>query len=140
MSQPIKEFKLIVAGGRTFSNPHLLQEVVTDFANSKGENTAVSIVTGMAKGADMFAYEFAKQNNIVTHEFPADWNNIDVPNALVRYRNGKPYNTLAGINRNHVMGDFADGLIAFWDGQSRGTKDMINYMKSLNKEVHIVYY
>ena len=34
----------------------------------------------------------------------------------------------------------ADGLLAFWDGQSRGTKQMIEYMRSLNKPVHIIHY
>ena len=35
------------------------------------------------------------------------------------------------------MGNYADVLIAFWDGSSRGTKHMIDYMKSLNKQVFI---
>ena len=36
------------------------------------------------------------------------------------------------------MGDFADILLAIWDGKSRGTKQMIDYMKSLGKPVHVV--
>ena len=38
------------------------------------------------------------------------------------------------------MGDYADYLVAFWDGKSRGTKDMINYMKGLGKHGKVVLY
>ena len=31
----------------------------------------------------------------------------------------------AGMIRNSQMADYADGLIALWDGESRGTKNMI---------------
>ena len=36
------------------------------------------------------------------------------------------------------MGDYADSLIAFWDGKSPGTKDMIEYMRKQNKYVEVV--
>ena len=42
--------------------------------------------------------------------------------------------------RNKEMGMFSDALLAFWDGQSRGTQQMIQYMGTLNKPVHIVRY
>ena len=36
------------------------------------------------------------------------------------------------------MGDYADYLIAFWDGKSKGTLDMINYMQQLGKHGTII--
>jgi hypothetical protein len=78
----------------------------------------------MARGADALGYQFAKTNNIMVYEFPADWSQ------------GKS----AGFKRNAQMGDFSDGLLAFWDGQSRGTKGMIEYMQRLGKPVHVVRY
>ena len=42
--------------------------------------------------------------------------------------------------RNGEMAEYADMLIAFWDGKSVGTQDMINKMKKLGKEVKIIYY
>ena len=110
----MKEFKLIIAGGRDFTDTKLLSGVIDQLVN-RGElkDYAVSIVTGMARGADMLAH------------FPADWNQ---------------YGKRAGFIRNKQMGDFADGLLAFWDGQSRGTKQMIEYMQSLGKPTHIVRY
>jgi len=38
------------------------------------------------------------------------------------------------------MGQFADGVLAFWDGQSKGTKNMIDYMTNLKKLVMVVNY
>jgi hypothetical protein len=39
-----------------------------------------------------------------------------------------------------TMGNIAHGLIAFWDGRSRGTSHMIQYMQSLNKPTMVVSY
>lgn len=38
------------------------------------------------------------------------------------------------------MGDYADELIAFWDGKSTGTKDMIEYMQKLKKPVEVIIF
>lgn len=35
------------------------------------------------------------------------------------------------------MGDYADALIALWDGQSKGTKGMIDYAKKKGLEVYV---
>lgn len=36
------------------------------------------------------------------------------------------------------MADNAEGLIAFWDGKSRGTSQMIDYAKKKGLMVHTV--
>jgi hypothetical protein len=38
------------------------------------------------------------------------------------------------------MAKVANGLIAFWDGKSHGTKHMIETMQKLNKPVRIIRY
>lgn len=119
------EFKLIVAGGRNFTDYDLLSKVIIDLATIEYPELAISIVSGMAKGADSLGYIFAIKHNVAKYLFPADWNK---------------YGKRAGYIRNREMGNFADGLLAFWDGKSRGTKHMIEYMGSLNKPVHIVHY
>lgn len=115
--------KLIVAGGRDFSNEELLISTLCKFADSTPD--AVEIVSGMAKGADLIAYEFARNNRIVCHSFPADW---------------ETYGKSAGFRRNAEMADFADRLLAFWDGESRGTKNMIELMKIKGKPVEVILY
>ena len=118
------EFKLIVAGGRDFNDAVLLERVLIALADVDYADMALSIVSGMARGADALGYQFAQANGVKCYEFPADWDT-----------HGKR----AGFIRNKQMGDSADGLLAFWNGSS-GTEHMISYMQSLTKPVHIVYY
>lgn len=121
------EFKLIVAGGRDFTDYNRCARAITDLATSKDlyGNYNVSIVSGMAKGADTLGADFAKLNRVKVYKFFADWDQ---------------YGKQAGFIRNEAMGTFADGLLSFWDQQSRGTEHMIRYMQSLGKPVHIVNY
>lgn len=119
------EFKLIVAGGRDFTDAKMLDKAILDLAEGEYADKAISIVSGMARGADMLGYMFAVNHNVVVYQFPAEWDK---------------YGKRAGFIRNKQMGDFADGLLAFWDGSSKGTKQMIEYMQSLQKPVHIVRY
>ncbi len=136
-----KEFKLIVAGGRDFNDYDRLHAKLFAVAEEAGAEREISIVSGMARGADALAHYFAQQENVKCYEFPADWDDLEVPGARIKHtRHGKPYNAVAGHIRNRAMGDFADGLLAFWDQRSRGTKGMIDYMTSLGKPVLIEYY
>lgn len=84
-----------------------------------------TIVCGEAKGADTLGRNYAYANNIKIKSFPADW---------------QTYGQNAGMIRNGEMAEYADMLIAFWDGKSVGTQDMINKMKKLEKEVKVIYY
>lgn len=79
----------------------------------------------MARGADLLAYQFAKDCDEEVLEFPADWNK---------------YGKRAGYLRNAQMAQIADGLLAFWDGKSKGTEHMIKTMQALNKPVQIISY
>lgn len=121
----MQEFKLIVAGGRDFNDYDYLSRVLYAMADVELADKAVSIVSGMARGADALGYRFAKEHDIVVYEFPADW---------------ESYGKYAGYYRNKQMGNFSDGLLAFWDGKSRGTKHMIEYMQGLGKPVQVAEY
>ena len=68
------------------------------------------VVIGCAQGADSHGETVARSMGIPVARFPADW---------------KQYGKSAGIRRNAQMAEYADALIAVWDGQSRGTKNMI---------------
>ena len=120
-----QEYKLIVAGGRDFMDYSLLVEELEKLANTTLQDKAVSIVSGMARGADSLAYHYARTNNIHVYQFPADWN---------KYGKG------AGYKRNEAMGRMADGVLAFWDGKSRGTKHMIEAMTLMGKDVFTITY
>jgi hypothetical protein len=100
------------------------------------------LVSGMCHGVDFLAYEYVKENhNIPIYECPADWYNVNVyPRLIKRNSLGVKYNVLAGYIRNQKMAEYADALIAFIKDESRGTKDMINRMKKLNKLVSVYVY
>ncbi|MGL4252945.1 MAG: hypothetical protein ACRCR2_02650, partial [Fusobacteriaceae bacterium] len=75
-----------------------------------------------------------------TKEFPADWQDMSEPCVVKYTRTGSAYNALAGMKRNTQMMEAACSLIAFWDGHSRGTKDMIDKMTKANKRVRVIKY
>jgi hypothetical protein len=103
--------KLIIAGSRDITNYDALKAA---FAWTELKLDGLEIISGCARGVDSLAIEFAEEHNLILHKFPADWKT-----------NGKA----AGFIRNQQMADFADSLLALWDGSSRGTQDMINRAK-----------
>ena len=114
--------KLIVAGGRDFSNRTLLYAVLDDFRRKFRIDT---ILSGFAKGADTLGAEYASERSIPVKSYPADWD-----------KNGNA----AGYIRNAEMGKDADAAICFWDGKSKGTKHMIHTMKRQNKPCYVFDY
>lgn len=121
----VQEFKLIVAGGRDFNDYALLSKTLNELVNDEYADKAVSIVSGMARGADALAHRFAMENGVAVYGFPADW-----------YKHGKS----ASYQRNKEMALFADGLLAFWDGKSKGTKHMIDTAKRLHLPTIVMPY
>ena len=112
--------KIIVAGGRDFQNYKHLEKVM-DYYNKKGQ--VDEIVCGGANGADYLGSVWANANGIKVEYMDADW---------------KKFGKGAGPIRNKEMADYADSLVAFWDGESRGTKHMITTMEKLGK-ANVVY-
>lgn len=135
--------RLIVAGGRDFNDFDYGFKCI-DHMTSNTPKAIITIVCGGAKGADTCGerwYEYNKELGVKIKYFIPDWSNINTPDAIIKTNKfGNKYNARAGIDRNHAMGDFATHLIAFWDGKSKGTKDMINYMKSLDKPCKVFNY
>lgn len=117
-------FKIIIAGGRSFDDFDLLQKKL-DLYFSKLDPSRLEIVSGGAKGADSLGESYAKLNSIKLKRFPADWD---------KYGKG------AGFRRNSEMANYANGLVAFWDGSSKGTLHMINLAKSKGLKIKIVKY
>jgi glycerophosphoryl diester phosphodiesterase len=97
--------KVIIAGGRNITDYNVVK-----IAYHKSGLQATEIVSGAAKGVDYLGELFAKNNGISIKRFPADWNK---------------YGKRAGPLRNLEMAEYADALIAVWDGESKGTSNMI---------------
>ncbi len=80
------------------------------------------IVSGGARGIDSCAKEYAIKSNLKLTEF------------LPQY---DKYGRQAPLLRNLDIIDYADEVIAFWDGRSHGTKFVIDNCKDKNKKVKI---
>lgn len=95
---------------------------VGDLENYLSENVT-EIVSGGAKGIDKDAETYAKANNIKMTVFLPQYD---------RYGRGAP------IVRNKQIVDYADRVVAFWDGMSRGTLSVIEYCKKQGKSITII--
>lgn len=105
--------KVIIAGSRDFcSEEHykLLEAQMDQLVLSLG--LPDEIVSGGARGADKLGERYASENGIGIARFVPDWDGL-----------GKR----AGFVRNQDMGNYGDTLVAFWDGQSKGTRHMIEF-------------
>lgn len=81
------------------------------------------IVSGGAKGVDTCAREYANNHGIKLTEF------------LPQY---KLYGRGAPLKRNLQIIEYADTVLAFWDGESKGTAFVIENCKKLSKEVRVI--
>lgn len=118
-------FKVIVAGSRGFSNYRLLREKCNKFLREKRKECNIIIVSGHARGADTLGEKYAQDEGFALEIYPAQWKKL-----------GKQ----AGYRRNEQMAEVADALIAFWDGESKGTKHMIDIMNAKSLQVKVVEY
>lgn len=113
--------KLIVAGSRNFNDYKLLKEKLNFFLQNV--QSPIEIVSGTAKGADMLGEQYANEMGYSVKQFPADWDK---------------YGKSAGYRRNKTMAEYADALVAFWDGKSKGTKHMISIAEQKGLKIRTV--
>jgi hypothetical protein len=109
--------KVIIAGSRNISDYMLVVNAV----KSSGYDIT-TVISGCAVGVDRLGELWARTNNIPIIEMPANWN-----------RDGKK----AGPIRNKEMALVADAAVIIWDGESTGTRNMIDCMIKLKKPYHI---
>jgi len=114
--------QVIVAGSRSFTDYSLLERKLTHLFSRCA--SSIGIVSGMARGADRLGERYAAQHGMRITRFPADWDR---------------YGKSAGYRRNSEMAQFADALVAFWDGRSRGTGHMIDLAHEHGLRVRVVH-
>ena len=82
------------------------------------------IVSGGAVGVDACAAEYAKKHGIKLTVF------------LPQYAR---YGRAAPIVRNKEIVDYADRIVAFWNGKSKGTQSVIQYAKQREKPCEVIF-
>lgn len=125
MREPPK--RVIVCGPRTWTDRKRIADRFFDLG-LETENLSCTIVHGQARGADRIAGQEAAKLGFIVEPHPAKW---EEHGSDCSCPPGKPVCKVAGPRRNRLMASLgADLCIAFWDGMSTGTKDMVNVAKA----------
>lgn len=100
--------KTIIAGSRGITDREMvsfhLSLIVPDDLH------ITEVVSGTAAGVDTLGEQWAEDWDIPVKRFPAEW---------------EKYGKRAGHIRNDEMARYAEACVIFWDGESNGTRDMI---------------
>lgn len=97
--------RVAIVGSREYPDLELVRQFVRKLA---AKYPRATVVSGGAQGVDQAAEAQAGRLGLKTLIFPADWDR---------------YGRSAGFRRNTTIVEHADVVVAFWDGQSRGTLD-----------------
>ncbi len=114
--------KVVIAGCRDYNNYDEAKGYIDFCLSNVKKDYDIVIVSGCAGGADALGERYALENGFGIEKYPAEWSK---------------YGRSAGPRRNKQMAEISDLVICFWDGESRGTKSMIDYAKILNKPIRI---
>lgn len=115
--------KAFICGSRDFKDMSFFDKTLFDIFKTRG--FASQIISGGAYGADTLAIKYAELWEIPCSVILPDWN-----------RWGK----YAGFKRNEEMIALSpDLVIAFWDGESKGTKNTIGLAKKAKIKTIIIY-
>ena len=119
----VPEYRVIIAGSVSFQDYDLLRAKCDAILSEKQRTHNVVVISGTARGADRLGERYAREKGYRLRQFPADWDT---------------HGRSAGPIRNGEMAKNADALIAFWNGHSSGTKNMIETAKRYDLPVRII--
>lgn len=115
--------KLAIVGGRDFRSYGIMCEVLAGLGLNS--STVSAVICGGAVGADTMGSFWADHNGIKVVYFKPNWDK---------------FGRQAGMNRNVEMAKAADQVVAFWNGFSPGTGNMIDISRKMNKLLHVEDY
>lgn len=105
--------RVAVIGSRTFSDYEFLKETLSHIYITE-------MISGGALGADQLAERYAKEKNIPIRIIPHTVL-TDIPD----------------LSRTYSIINQAQVVIAFWDGKSQGTCDLVKYAQKVGKPVSV---
>ena len=114
---------ILVSGSRDFPHPHLVRQTIQNLITPED-----ALMHGCARGVDTWAGETAHACGATVLRRPANWD---------------LYGKRAGYLRNEQMFEEARQhpnllVLIFWDGQSHGTKHMIDLCSKARLPHHII--
>ena len=118
-----EEYRVIIAGSSGFDDYTLFENKCNHFLSEKIKTHNVIILEGTSYRTQNLIQKFSYENNLIVVPYDAEW--------------GK-YDRDAGYKSNEKMIKIADALIAFWDGQSKFTEDLIKSAKNNGLKVKVI--
>lgn len=104
-------YRIIIAGSRSITDSNFVFNEIDKIISRLPKDADIEIISGLAEGVDTIAVEYCVEKDLKCIGFPAEW---------------EVYKKRAGYIRNDFMAWYATHAIIFWDGDSRGTKSMID--------------
>lgn len=116
--------RVVVYGSRNYYNYDEAKRYI-DFCISKIRyKYTLVFVSGGCRGADSLGERYARENGFELEIYNAEW---------------EIYGNRAGPLRNKIMAETGDYFICFWDGNSKGTANMIYFVNLQNKPIKIKF-
>lgn len=103
---------IAIVGSRDYAD----RDQINAYVDSLPPETV--IVSGGARGVDSWAVERAKKRKMSVRVLNADWDT---------------YGKAAGMIRNSEIVAQSDRVVAFWDGESRGTQNTMHKAQKAGK-------
>lgn len=110
-----EEYRVIIAGSSGFDDYTLFENKCNHFLSEKIKTHNIIILSGTSYRISSIINWYSYEHNLITIPFDAEW--------------GK-YGQCAGNISNEKMINCADAVIAFWDGKSKFTKNLIDMAKA----------
>ena len=110
-----EEYRVIIAGSSGFDDYTLFENKCNHFLSEKIKTHSIIILSGTSYRISSIINRYSYEHNLITIPFDAEW---------------EKYGQCAGNISNEKMINCADAVIAFWDGKSKFTKNLIDMAKS----------
>lgn len=117
--------RVIVTGSRGYLDRKQVEMELDVTLMRRRSDQPMVVIHGGARGPDSWAGAWAKEHNLKSELFSADW---------------QTHGKAAGMIRNRAMVEQGnpDLCLAFWDGNSRGTLDCLSRAVRAGILTHIV--
>lgn len=110
-----EEYRVIIAGSSGFDDYTLFENKCNHFLSEKIKTHNIIILSGTSSRISSIINWYSYEHNLITIPFDAEW---------------EKYGQCAGNISNEKMINCADAVIAFWDGKSKFTKNLIDMAKA----------
>lgn len=111
--------RVLICGSRNWTNPNAVYDKL------RGRPDVDVVIEGCASGADRYAESAAFRLERKVEHYPADWTTYGKRAGYVR-------------NRKMLAEGWPDEVWAFWDGESRGTKNMVELARAAGVTVEVI--